>query len=134
MINNMLDIIKSYFPFLWSRIISYWENSPYELNIELDDGSRFIFDSIDKTIRKLPENYEHLTEQDFRNEFGIRLKKLMWHKGVTQEELSTLTGISQTQISKYFTGKTSPSFYNVDKIAKALNCSVERLLYTDKND
>ena len=54
---------------------------------------------------------------------------MMYIKGITQSELSNCTDIPQYLISDYIRGKRTPSFYNVDKIAKALDCSVDELRY-----
>ena len=53
----------------------------------------------------------------------------MWVKGISQTDLSDRTGIGQTLISRYISGKTTPSVYNVNKIARALNMTVDGLTY-----
>jgi transcriptional regulator with XRE-family HTH domain len=55
----------------------------------------------------------------------------MTRQGVSQLELSELTGIPQSTISNYLTGKFLPGFYNMDKIAKALKCSIDEFRYTE---
>ena len=70
-----------------------------------------------------------MSEQQCREEFSIRLKRLMYRQGVTQKELSEETGISEMTISNYMNGKRTPSFYNVDKISKALKCSIDIFRY-----
>jgi transcriptional regulator with XRE-family HTH domain len=50
-------------------------------------------------------------------------------EGISQCELSERTGITQPSISDYMNGKKLPSFYTVDKIAKALGCSVDAFRY-----
>ena len=64
-------------------------------------------------------------------EFRQRLRRLMTRQGVSQLELSELTGIPQSTISNYLTGKFLPGFYNMDKIAKALKCSIDEFRYTE---
>lgn len=126
---SMIENFEMFFPSLASMMVKYWSSSPYELIIELDDGVRFIFDDNDKSIRRLPKDSNNLSEQEFKNEFGTRLRRIMWYKGITQEDLSRATGITQTMISKYVTGHACPSFSNVDKICKVLGCSMDRLRY-----
>lgn len=131
---QILEDFKIHYPLYGDQIDSYWENSPYELYIRFEDGKTLIYDSIDKTIRHLPINSSNITEQERRHEFGIRLRRMMLYKGITQEDLSKMTGITQAMISRYMTGQSSPSFSNVDKICKALRCSMDRLRYTDVLD
>lgn len=68
-------------------------------------------------------------DEIMRREFGRRLKTLLELRGMTQNELSEETGISQVSISKYLNGKSDPSLLNVLKIARALDCSLDDLTY-----
>lgn len=52
--------------------------------------------------------------------------------GITQEELANRTGITQSIIAKYETGKRNISIENALKIAKALNISVEELFESNE--
>ena len=133
----MLDLIiedfKLYCPTEWSRTINYKQVGPCEIYATLDDGEVIAFDYKDKTIRFLPQDNNHMTEQECRHEFGVRLRRLMYLEGFTQEGLSEATGISQTMLSKYITGDVCPSFTKVDKICKALRCSMDQLRYVDED-
>lgn len=126
-LDYLIEQFKLYFPSISKQAIRY-EGDKFNfewLIVTLDDGDRIIFDYIERTIRRIPRDAEHLSEKEARKEFGVRLKKLMFQRGVTQNDLSETTGIVRTTISDYITGKHSPSFYAVDKIAKALDCSID---------
>lgn len=129
MSNCMRKNLETYFPFIAEQAVGYFENGSFELLIELNNGSVVSYDEIEHSIRYLPQDSNNLTEAECKNEFGIRLNRIMRRKGITQFELSEMTGITQPAISNYMTGKTTPSFYNVDKIAKALDCSIEEFRY-----
>lgn len=45
-------------------------------------------------------------------------------KGVTQEQLSEMTGINRVSIAKYETGKAMPSVKNAGRLADALEVSI----------
>ena len=47
---------------------------------------------------------------------------------MNRDLLSYKTGISTVTLSKYMNGKTTPSTYNIQKIAQALRCSVTELI------
>lgn len=117
------------FPFLSKDVCKWSSTDDYEILVELRDGSYLLYDDIDGTIRKLPNDCNSMSESECKKEFGMRLRRLMMLKNITQEELSGVTGIQQSAISNYMTGRTSPSFYNADKIAKALGCSMDELRY-----
>lgn len=130
----MFEDFIAYFPSIGTHAIKYWESSTYELSVELDDGTIAIFDYTNKTIRWLSQD-DYTTEQKCKYEFGRRLKRLMFIKGVTQMELADMTGISQTLLSGYITGRVSPTFPKVDKICRALDCSMDELRYiTERNN
>lgn len=59
---------------------------------------------------------------------GDGIKKLRKEKGISQIELSKLTGLSQTALSLIEKGQNSPTSITVDKIAKALSVD-EDLIY-----
>lgn len=126
---SMLDNLKCYFPFIAKDVQEYKETGPFEITVRLTDGTVYCYDDMEHTIRKLPLDSNAMTERECRKEFGIRLRKVMQWKGITQKELSDKTGITQAAISRYVKGHVSPSFYTVDKIAKALDCTIEDLRY-----
>jgi DNA-binding Xre family transcriptional regulator len=125
----MFDNFKLYFPSMFRNTETFKEVSGTEAVVYLKDGSRVVYDDLGKTFRNLPANSECMTEAECRNEFGIRLRYLMCWRGISQIELSERTGISRVVLNRYIMGKTTPSFYAVDRIAKALGCSVDEFRY-----
>lgn len=57
--------------------------------------------------------------------FGENLKTLMAERGVSQSELSKMTGIGKPSISQYLSGKNTPSPKNIKTIADALECPID---------
>ena len=125
----LLTNFKKQFPCFADHAVEYRKKGPFELVVKLDDGHVISYYDTEQGIRRLPSDDSRLTEEECREEFGIRLYRLMYNKGVTQPELSEMTGITQSNISNYINGRKTPSFYTVDKIARALNCSIEELRY-----
>lgn len=131
MANYIFENMQSYYPFLSERIASYKKVGPYELIVKTNDGETILYDDVNHSIRRLPRDSNNMTEQEVSVEFRQRLRRLMTQQGVSQLELSELTGIPQSTISNYLTGKFLPGFYNMDKIAKALKCSIDEFRYTE---
>ena len=129
----MMRDFKMYFPSEGSRVVNYWEYCTYELAVQLDDGSTLIYDFMNKTIRRAPVYGEQLTDEECKNEFGRRLQRLLYSKGMTQEDLAEAIGISRTMMNQYITGRVNPSFSKVDRMCKVLNCSMDKLRYMDRN-
>lgn len=121
---------KQYFPLFAEDAVSFTtSNIPCELIVKLTDGSSILYDDADRTIRNLPDDPHDLSKEECNKEFSYRLRKMMQIKGITQYELSERTGIAQPHISNYVRGMRSPSFYVIDKIAKALDCSIDQFRY-----
>lgn len=126
--DDMFDRFKMNFPCIAKQVVSY-EIHGRELLAYLDDGSRVSYYPLEQTIRTLPKDAQHMSEVECRREFGVRLRRLLVLKSMTQEDLSKMTGIRRASISDYVMGRVSPSFYNADKIAKALGVSLEEFRY-----
>ena len=131
----MKDIIFEHmateFPFLARDAVYYYLDNAGELVVKLHDGKTFAYDDIYKTFRRLPDDY-NLTEIECKIEFGNRLRRVMAMNGINETTLAEKTGIQRTLISNYISGRTNPSFYAVDKIAKAIGCSVDEFRYIER--
>ena len=103
----------------------FYEDGSFEIVMRMKNGDLMSYYEPDGTLRRLPN--DNITENECRREFGIRMTRMMWSRGMTQTTLSEITGIPQKSISKYMNGKMTPSFYNVERIARALKCSVDEL-------
>ncbi len=124
---------------LFEHMELYWSNvtrdavdveyiGRYEIIVTVTDGTRYLYNDLDEGIRRLPDK-DNMSKEDCLNEFGYRLLNIMNYKNITQEELSDMTDIPQARLSEYIRGRRSPGFYNVDKIARALDCSIDELRY-----
>ena len=66
-------------------------------------------------------------------EVGGRIKKARQHKKMTQQELSTKMGVSQTAIALLENGSRSISLKAIDEIAYYLHVSASYLLFGEKD-
>lgn len=58
---------------------------------------------------------------------GESIKKIRLSKGMTQDELSKRIELDAAYISNVESGKNNPTLATIEKIAKALNVSVDEL-------
>lgn len=64
----------------------------------------------------------------YNNEnFCKQLSNKLKERKMTQKQLSELTGISDTTVAFYVSGKRSPNLHIAYKIANALECTVDEL-------
>ena len=59
--------------------------------------------------------------------FGLRVKEIRLDKGLTQEILAELSGISRQYIGDVERGERNISLINIQKIADALNINLNEL-------
>lgn len=59
---------------------------------------------------------------------GVRIKRYRENKGLSQEELSSIIGISNRHLSKVETGAKNPSLELILNIANVLNITADDLL------
>lgn len=119
---------RFHFPLYCKDAVDIYENSPFELILIMDDGSRWSYYDFDNTLRKLPKGPE-LTEEEYRKEFGIRLSDILNRRGIMQNELADMTQISYVTISNYIRGINTPSYSNASRIARALHMPLDAFTY-----
>ena len=125
----LLEEFKYRDPYLYEQMAECEMYGKYALLVTLVDGRHYIYDSFTKVTRRLPTDKSNMTEDECKREFKYRLYHALDSRGMTQTELCRRAGISQPQLSRYMTGKAMPSFYVVDRIAKALGCSIDDFRY-----
>ncbi len=64
-------------------------------------------------------------ENEERFKIGKRIKELRSAKGYSQEVFADLAGVDRTYINSVENGRRNISIVNIEKIAKALGCSLQ---------
>ena len=118
------------YPSFANDAVEYQTNGEVELLVRLKDGDILSYYEPEDLFCFLPDENEMLDEDKFRIEFGRRLGRIMRWRNVTQVSLSRMTSIPQPTISSYLNCDRTPNFYNLYKIARALDCSIDNFTYT----
>lgn len=63
----------------------------------------------------------------------LRLKEILFQKGITLKEFATTSGISQSNLSNYLNGNISPTLDTLKRIAVNLDIDVVEL-FKEKDD
>lgn len=131
--SNLMDEymhqVYLYFPDLLGEIVHAREYVYLMLLLETNSKYDYFYNLTNNVLIPIPKDDKNLDKESFRQIFGVLLRRALECSGLTQEELSEKTGIPQPNISDYLYGKHFPSFYQIDKMAKAMNCSVDDLRY-----
>lgn len=114
---------------LMSKVVDgYEDNRVMIIYLDMVDGRTIAYDMLDHAIRTVKKCSDGYTDDEWEREFYIRLKRLLYLRGINQSELAKQLDISQSQLSRYMSGKTSMSVYMLRKIARLLGCTFEGLV------
>lgn len=61
------------------------------------------------------------------------LRKKRKDFGYTQGQLSLACGVDRTTVTKWETGKSSPSIENLKKLSEIFNCTIDELVKEGKS-
>lgn len=64
----------------------------------------------------------------FNGKVGAEIKRVRELKGYFQWEVSQMSGVSQSEISRVEAGERSASFYVIARLARALKINLSRLV------
>jgi transcriptional regulator with XRE-family HTH domain len=67
-------------------------------------------------------------------DIGKHLKEFRQEKGVSRESLSSILGISIHALAKYEQNQREPNIETLNKIAKALDTTLDKLLHLGTNN
>lgn len=131
--NSVIEDFERNYPDLADEVVDWYPVAQMEIAVKLRNGTRLIYELIGNTTRSYyePEKHTSVDETIWRNEFASKLTKKMRYMGINRERLSMETGISTVTLSKYMNGKATPSGYNLDRLSKALKCSIHELTYIE---
>ena len=126
----VINQFERVYPHLAKDVVDWYPSGYQEITLKFNNGDSWVYNHIHQRAWKVHERKENIAElsgAEWNEAFGKKLKNKMQLFGMTQEQLSYRTGISQVTISKYIQGKATPSTFNCKKIAKALRCSISEL-------
>ena len=128
MYDYMIENFKLYSPEPFENFVCCYQSDYHEITAVKEDGSRIIYNDLDKTICYIPNrDIDKMDPCDWKKEFSRKVHRLMANRRITQRDLSELTGIPETTISNYMKGKSMPSAQNVRLLAKAFEISIDNL-------
>lgn len=129
---RVIEVYKKWHPCLYEKTTECRPSGRYCILAILNDGSRIEFNSLDNTIRNVTKFYiretaDEIDEETWRKEFGRKLQRAITEKGINQERLSELIGISRQMLSRYIRGNSTPSGYVLSRLSEVLECDVREL-------
>lgn len=124
----MLQNYIAYFHPNFDEIEDIREINKCELLIIKTDGTRYIFNDVMSSIRRLPADPDNMTDEQVAFEFMQRFRSMRILRAYNISDLHELTGISMSTLSRYDNGETTPTVINLRKLSKAFKCSPSDLI------
>ena len=128
---KIFEDFKEECPSLVSKVDHWDAEGTNSIRVYFKDGTVNIYNYILKGL--MPVHQNDGTEEDWRRDFRDKLVEKMADCDYTQQELAYATGISQTMIGRYLNKQSMPSGYVVAKLAKALHCSPDELIWFERD-
>ncbi len=115
------------------NVVNWYPSGQSEITIKLKDGRYCVYDFMHKYNLRIRQkndidSQDSNNEEEWRTKLSKNLRRKLYNTATNQDMLAMKTGISEHTISKYVRGKSTPTAYNLYKIARALNCSVTELM------
>ena len=129
--DHIFENFRMYYLSECKGAVDWYPSGPTEITVKFSDGSRLIYEDVNKTVRWIHDLYKRpleRTETEWKQDFSRRLKRIIRMRSMTQLELSARSGIPAPTISLYTTGRSVPSLYAASKLAAALDCSINELM------
>lgn len=129
--NGILDDFEMYNNHLISKVVDWYPSGQAEITVKLDDGRKLCYDwriKRSRFIRTIDDPDGCNDEVEWRSRFAKSLNDRLRKMCASESWLSEVSGISKVTLSKYMTGKSTPSAYNISRLAKALRCSTHELV------
>lgn len=129
----VLQSFSRAYPHYYEEMVDWFPSAHLEITVKLKDGRKLAYELIGDYITFIKDSKQDerdFDEQLWRENFARCLSVKMRKIGMNQYRLSELTGISTVTLSKYTNAKASPSGYNIELLARALECSIGELTGT----
>lgn len=128
---NEMRILEYMYPEQYRHLDTVAELDKFKYLLTMDDGRKYIYDILTESVNEFDychrETMQNVSEEDWRERFSKKLAKRMCERNMPQSFLAEKSGVSRHSIGNYLDGRSTPSFYNVMKIARALGCSINEL-------
>lgn len=127
---ELFERFKMFFPCYADEVDYWYPEGPNQILCVMNDRGKIIYDDNTQSAFCVRYREDDLSDEEvYRKEFGNRLRNRIADRCMSQQDLSEMTGISTHTISCYVRGKGAPSPRNIVRLARALRCTTNELLY-----
>lgn len=116
------------YPRMSERCVDWYPSAQLEITISLDDGQKYTYDYVTRDVFLLRDEFDDISEGEYRILFGKNLRKRILRAHISQEELEQRIGVSQGMVSRYLNGRSLPNPFIIRRLSRVLQCSVAELI------
>lgn len=119
------------YPEIAKRVIDWYPSAKMEITLKLDDGTRYSYNLWKDVLLKIHDpgfTEDTMTEEEMQKVISSNINEKLRIFNYNQNDLSRETGINRVMINRYANSNTTPTVYNLRKIARVFKCSVDELL------
>ena len=124
----ILRNIELYFNHIYKEAVEFIDRG-LEVVIRTHDNKLYVFEVVNENMYLLTKDLDNITEEEIKAEFRRQLKYRMRMMQIMQNDLADFCGVTQTAISRYMTGDNIPNVFVVAKMAEALGCTLNDLIF-----
>ena len=113
------------------RMVVWCPSGYYDIEVTLDDGSRWLYDYATSGMRCIVRNSDHKiyeNEEEYTWQVACTLRKRIRDAGFTQTAFADACGIKHATLRNYITGKTLPNLFAAKRMAAVLGCAPTALM------
>lgn len=134
-LEHLIKHFAASFPALCERAVNYkiLPGDRHELHVEFSDGRAAIYDSVFDgctfydDVESMEKDSVDGGKEKWRRMFGRKLYRYSLMKHMTENDISAKSGVSQSTISRIFTGTSDASLWNFVRIAKAIGLNEKEI-------
>lgn len=126
---TIYESFKSDYPQLFQDVCKVTVDDSCEcLIVHFKNGSIYAYALPERSLYSISQTRD-VTGEEYTKAFGFKLERILRIRGLKQNALARMTGLTQGTISNYACGKTIPSIWQLNQIARALDIPTESLLF-----
>ena len=125
-----LEDYKRHNPTSSKRMVVWCPSGYYDIEVTLDDGSRWLYDYATSGMRCILRNSDHKiyeNEEEYKWQVACVLRKKIRDAGYTQTAFADACDIPLVTLQRYISGKTLPNLFTAKRMAAVLGCSITSL-------
>ena len=132
-IDHRFAEFHSDYPHLPSKVTGSREYEHLTLIIAIEHKKLYLYNVGETGLYeiRLFDEYSEPTDEQWNKTFGYILSETMWDRGMRRFDFAESIGVSEAMISKYIRGLASPSSRVLNRMARALDCTVDELMPRD---